>query len=213
MKKMLVMISLLILGTLVWGAGGGRVNIPFIGTSVPNLSPEETPKLSPVLSTNYSGILYKIEKRADGSAEFTVLVGKERTVKQFDAGPKVAAEAKSSGLKVGDGVLLTVQSRGVQQEAVDILSQDDPLLWTLAGKVVSFSEKKMVLNWYENEITVNMGKTVRLSFKYDKATNTPGQQTEIDDFSRMKVGDVVVVGISKVASSESLVINTVQVLN
>ncbi len=212
-KKVLVMVSILILGTLLWGVKEGSINIPFVGTGISVLPPEGTPKLAPISSKTYSGMLYEVVRRDDGGAWFTVLMNEEKAVRKLGVAPDVAAGANTADLKVGDAVLLTVQSKGVQQEVVEVLKQDNPLLWTLAGKVVSFSGKKMVLSWYENEINVNMGETVKLSVKYDRATNTPGQQTEVDDFSLMKVGDVVVVGIDRAASSGNLVVNTVQVLN
>lgn len=206
LRKIVVVVSFIVLVKLLWG-------LPFIGKSIPNLLSDRVPKLSPVVSRTYSGVLYKIEKNTDGTTWFTVLVDEDKTVKKFDVGPKVATESKISDLKVGDGILLMVQSSNLRQEVVSVLKKDNPLLWALSGKVVSTSGKKMVLNWYKNEITVNIGETAMFSFKYNKEMNIPGQQIEIEDFSRVKVGDDVVVGIDRETNSENLMINTTLVLN
>lgn len=197
LKKSLVLISLLVLGVLFWGV---RETV-------------KTPKSFLVSSKNYSGMLYEIENRDDRGVWFTVLVNEEKAVRRLNVAYDMVTGLNISDLKVGDGVLLTVQIEGDREEVVDVLKQDNPLLGTLTGKVVSFSEKRMVLSWYENEISVNMGEMAKYSVKYDKETNTPGTQIEVSGFSRMKVGDAVVVGIDRVASSENLVINSVQVLN
>ena len=189
LKKVLVLVSFLILVALVW-------RIPFMGTRVSDLPSGGTPKLSPALSKIYSGILYKIEKKADGGSWFTVLVDEDKTVKRV--------EADITGLEVGDGVSLTETS---------ILKQDRPLLGTVTGKVVSASEKRLVLDWHRDYITVNIGETAKFSYKYDKETNAPGERNEIRDLSQIKVDSYVIVGIDTAASSESLIINTVQVLN
>ena len=104
------------------------------------------------MSRTYSGVLYKIEKNTDGTTWFTVLVDEDKTAKKFDVGPKVATESKISDLKVGDGILLMVQSSDLRQEVIGVLKKDNPLLWTLPGKVVSTSGKEMVLNWYTSMV-------------------------------------------------------------
>ena len=92
---------------------------------------------------------------------------------------------------MGDKVLLTVKTENSQIQIVDIKKQDSPLQGTVTGKVISFSEKTLTLNLYGDEITVNIGESAGFSYKYDKDTNTPGVQTEIRDFSQIKVGDYV----------------------
>lgn len=180
-----------------------------LGIAVANYAAKNRKTLSPspAPTKTYSGILYKIEKRADGGAWFTVLVNEDKTVK------RVEANISSFGLKVGDEVLLTMRTENTQEKVVDILKQSDPLLKTVEGKVISSSEKMMALDWHGNKIVVNIGGSVKFSYKYNEETNTPGKQTEIRDLSQIKVGDYVVVGIDRAASSESLVVSTIEVLN
>lgn len=194
-----VLIVLVLVTTLIGAAGIAVANYAAKNKKAP------PPQPTPALTKSYSGILYKVEKKDNGGAWFTILVNEDKTIKKV--------EANASSLKVGDRVLLTVKTENSQIQIVDIKKQDSPLQGTVTGKVISFSEKTLTLNLYGDEITVNIGESAGFSYKYDKDTNTPGKQIEIRDFSQIKVGDYVILGIDGVASSKSLVINTVQILN
>lgn len=213
-------------GVLIsWGSKAGKINIPYL-SSQKNTPP---PQSTPVPVKTYSGILYKIEKKDDGGAWFTILVNEDKTVKKLGIGPNasvkmrstktgesdVPQEAKSSDLKVGQAITLTAENVNGNDKIVSILEMGRTFFAFVDSRIVQVSEKSLLLDWHGNTISANMGKTLKLSRQFDSVNGQlfPGKQTNIPNFLSLKKGQFVYASIDRATDSGELMLNSVMIIS